>query len=45
MDIALYVYLILVLIGLITLIHGIKHAQEVNPNEPFLKGDYIPRKQ
>ena len=45
MEVVLYVYLILVLIGLITFIHGIKHAQEVDPNEPFLRGDYNPRKQ
>jgi hypothetical protein len=45
MEIALYVYLILVLIGLIAFIHSIKNAQEVNPNEPFIHGDYDPRKQ
>lgn len=45
MQIVLYVYLILVLIGLIAFIHGIKNAQEVDPNETFLRGDYDPRKQ
>ena len=44
MEIVLYVYLILVLIGLITFIHGIKNAQEVDPNVPFIHGDYDPSK-
>ena len=39
MEIVLYVYLILVLIGLIAFIHGIKNAQEVDPKEPFIHGD------
>ena len=44
MTIALYIFLALVLIGLVVFIHGIHNAQEVDPNEPFIHGDYDPNK-
>lgn len=44
MTIALYIFLALVLIGLVVFIHGIHNAQEVDPNEPFIYGDYDPSK-
>ena len=44
MMIALYIFLALVVIGLALFIHGIRNAQEVDPNEPFIHGDYDPSK-
>lgn len=44
MTIALYIFLALVLIGLAVFVHGIHNAQEVDPNEPFIRGDYDPTK-
>lgn len=42
--IALYIFLALVAIGLVVFIHGIYNAQEVDPNVPFIHGDYDPSK-
>lgn len=44
MAIALYIFLALVLIGLVAFIHSIHNAQEVDPNVPFIYGDYDPNK-
>ena len=44
MTIALYIFLALVLIGLVVFIHGIHNAQEVDPHMPFIRGDYDPSK-
>jgi len=44
MTIAFYIFLALVLISLVAFIHGIHNAQEVDPNVPFLRGDYDPSK-
>ncbi len=44
MTIALYIFLALALIGLVVFIHGIHNAQEVDPNVPFIHGDYDPNK-
>lgn len=44
MAIALYIFLALVLIGLVVFIHSIHNAQEVDPKEPFLHDDYDPNK-
>ena len=44
MTIALYIFLALVLIGLVVFIHGIHNAQEVDPNVSFIHGDYDPSK-
>ena len=44
MMIALYIFLALVVIGLALFIYGIRNAQEIDPNEPFLYGDYDPTK-
>jgi len=44
MAIALYVFLALVLIALVVFIRGIHNAQEVDPNVPFIHGDYDPSK-
>lgn len=40
MTIALYIFLALVLISLVVFIHSIHNAQEVDPNVPFIHGDY-----
>ena len=44
MTIALYIFLALVLISLVVFIHSIHNAQEVDPNVPFIHGDYDPSK-
>jgi len=44
MTIALYIFLALVLISLVAFIHSIHNAQEVDPNVPFIHGDYDPSK-
>lgn len=44
MEYFLIGYGILVVLGLIIFIHGIKNAKEVDKNEPFLNGDYDPSK-
>lgn len=44
MTIALHIFLALVLIALVVFIHGIHNAQEVDPNVPFIHGDYDPSK-
>lgn len=44
MTIALYIFLALVLINLVVFIHSIHNAQEVDPNVPFIHGDYDPSK-
>lgn len=44
MKYVLIVLCLLVILGLIVFIHGIKNAKEVDKNEPFLKGDYDPSK-
>ena len=44
MTIALYIFLVLNIIGLVVFIHGIHNAQDVDPNEPFIHGDYGPSK-
>lgn len=40
MSIFIYIYLALVIAGLIVFVHGIKHAKEIDPKEPFIYGDY-----
>jgi hypothetical protein len=40
MTIALYIFLALDLIGLIVFVHCMKNAQEIDPNAPFIYGDY-----
>ena len=35
---------VLAFIGLCVFIHEIKHAKIVDPNEPFIYGDYDPKK-
>lgn len=42
--IALWIFLVLPLISLAVFIHGIHNAQEVDPNVPFIHGDYDPSK-
>lgn len=44
MAIVLYIFLVLNIIGLVVFIHGIHNAQDVDPNEPFIHGDYDPSK-
>ena len=34
----------MVVLGLIVFIHGIRNAKEVDNKEPFLRGDYDPEK-
>ena len=35
---------LMVILGLIVFVHGIRNAKEVNKNIPFLNGDYDPEK-
>ena len=44
MTIVLIIIGSMCLLGLIMFIYGIKHAEEVDPNEPFIYGDYDPSK-
>lgn len=35
---------LLIILGMVVFIHGIKNAKEVDKNQPFLNGDYDPDK-
>ena len=43
LTLILYIVVSLILIGLVLFVHSIKHAQEVDPKEPFIWGDYNPK--
>lgn len=42
--IILYIFLVLIIIGLAVFIHGIDNVQEIDSNVPFIHGDYDPSK-
>lgn len=44
MSIFIYIFLALIIASLIVFVHGIKHAEKIDPKEPFIHGDYDPKK-
>lgn len=38
------VYFLIIVFVFFAVLHAIKHAKEVDPKEPFLRGDYDPKK-
>lgn len=38
------VYFLIIVFVFFAVLHAIKHAKEVDPKEPFLRGDYDPSK-
>ena len=44
MEIVLYILAAMAVLGLIIFIYEIKHATLIDDNEPFLYGDYDPKK-